>query len=483
MKQDKAKEKIPAKIVKALSRPPVVVVLGHVDHGKTTLLDYIRKTNLATKEIGQITQHIGAYQAMVGEERITFIDTPGHEAFEKMRSRGAKVADVAVLVVAADDGVMPQTKEAIQHIKSAKIPFVVALNKSDLPGVDLEKVKKRLLKENVLLEGYGGEVVALPISAKTGEGIKDLLEMIILIAEMTDLEGDPQGPLQAVVVESRLDAHRGPVASVLIKNGTLRVGDDVFTGEIKGHIRAMTNDQGVKLLKLGPGESAEIAGLETVPAVGEILSLGRPSKSMQKVTAPTIFLKKEEETKLNIILKTDVLGTLEAIINGLKSLPIKIIDSGTGDVSEGDIMLAKTTRALIVGFNVKASASAVKLAKTEKIIIKTYQIIYKLIEEIKEVIENLLRPVEEEIFGKAEIIAEFAVKQGKIAGVKVIQGRLAVGDQVTVLRNNNEISKTRIKSLKQQQAAVSKIELGKEGGALFEPALDFKIGDIVISPS
>ncbi|MBI4999782.1 translation initiation factor IF-2 [Candidatus Gottesmanbacteria bacterium] len=467
-------------------RPPIVVVLGHVDHGKTTLLDYIRKTNVAAREPGEITQHIGAYQVNVKTQNsnvktITFIDTPGHEAFAKMRSRGARVADLAVLVVAANDGVMPQTQEAIRHIKQAKIPMIVAINKIDLPGINLEKIKKQLVKEGVALEGYGGEVVVVPISAKTGEGIKDLLEMIILVSEMEKLEGDPQGPLQAIVIESKLDPRRGPVASLLIKNGTFHQGDEVVVEQTKGKVRAMIDERGERLKEAGPGTPVEILGLETVPQVGAVLTKEGVKKEEEEMVVKPSIEKRVEEAGLKIILKTDVLGTLEAIAVSLEKKKIEIISSGTGDITEGDVFLAKTTGAIIIGFNIKISPSVAKLAETEKVKIKTYQIIYELLEEITEVVEALLVPPKEEFLGKAEIIAEFAVKKGKIAGCKVVQGRLAVGDKIKILRGEEQIGQARIKFLKQQKEAIDKAELGEECGVLFEPLLDFAIGDIVIS--
>jgi len=479
MKKGKIKSKLS-------SRPPIVAVLGHVDHGKTTLLDYIRKTNVTAKEPGQITQHIGAYQAQLrtpnSEPRtITFIDTPGHEVFDKMRSRGAKVADLVVLVVAANDGVMPQTQEAIRHIKKAKCPMIVAINKIDLPGINLEKIKKQLSKEGVGLEGYGGEVVCLPISAKTGEGVDDLLEMISLIAEMEKLEADSKGPFQAVVIESKLDSRRGPVASVLVKNGTLRQGEKVVIENIEGKIRAMINDRGERLEQATPGTPIEILGLETVPPVGAILQKEGTEIKEKKETAISPVEKKSRQAGLKIILKTDVLGTLEAISTSLAKEEIEIIDSGTGDISDGDVLLAKTTGAIIIGFNVKISPTTSALAESEHVRVKTYQVIYELLEEVAEVVEALTAPPPEEFLGKAEIIAEFVAEKGKIAGCKVIQGRLALGDKAEILRKKEEIGKTKIKSLRQQKEVINKAELGEECGVLFEPSLDFAIGDIVLS--
>jgi len=459
-------------------RPPVVVILGHVDHGKSTLLDYIRKTNIVAQEPGQITQHIGAYQVSVDGKKITFIDTPGHEAFAKMRSRGAKVADLAILVVAADDGVMPQTKEAIKHIKQAKIPVIVAINKIDLPDINLDKIKKQLVNEGVLLEGYGGETVTVPISAKTGQGVSDLLEMVLLVSEMEKLEGDPTAPFQAVVIEAKLDRNRGPVASIIVKNGILHLGEKIFAEGIEGKVRAIINDRGERLSEVKPGDPAEILGLERIPPVGAILTQEPIKKEEKTETKEEI---KKEEGQLKIILKADVWGTLEAILTSLSQEKVEIISGSVGDINESDVLLAKTTRAIIIGFNVKVASVAATLAETEKVKIKVYQVIYELLEEIKEAIEAISQPMKEEFLGRAEIIAEFPFKKGKIAGCKIIDGRLAVGDRIKVLRGEKEVGLSRIKSLKQQKEAVSKVELGQECGVLFDPPLDFIIGDSVIS--
>lgn len=466
------------------TRPPIVVVLGHVNHGKTSLLDFIRKTNVAAQEPGEITQHIGAYQVTYQDKKITFIDTPGHEAFAKMRSRGAKVADLAVLVIAANDGIMPQTQEAIRHIKQAKIPMIVAINKIDLlkiRGVSreatLEKIKKQLVKEGVSLEGYGGDVTVVPISAKTGEGINDLLEMIILVSEMENLRADQEGPLEATVIESKLDRNRGPVATVLVKNGILGLGDEVVVEDVGGKIRVMINDRGKRIGQATPGTPIEVLGLEAVPQVGSILKRGGPKEKM--VSLPE--KRPTKEAKLKIILKTDVLGTLEAIAASLASKEVEVVSGRTGDISSADVLLAKTTESIVVGFNVRVLPEVAVLAETEQVKIKTYQIIYELLEEITEVIEALSKPPGEPVLGKAEIVAEFTVKKGKIAGCKVIQGRLALRDNVKVLRGEREIGLAKIKSLRQHKEAVSKVELGGECGVSLEPLLDFTVGDVIIS--
>ncbi len=493
------------------TRPPIVVVMGHVDHGKTTLLDYIRKTNVAAKEAGAITQHIGAYQVTVQQSSrateesrgiprknkdnrvdethtITFIDTPGHEAFEKMRGRGASVADLAVLVVAANDGVMPQTKEAIRHIKKTNIPVIVAINKTDLPEINIEKVKKQLAKEDILLEGYGGDVVSVPLSAKTGNGVGDLLEMILLISEMNKIEADPKAPVEAVVIESKLDPHKGALASVLVKNGTLRQGEEIFIEDKKAKVRAMINDHGVQVKEALPGTPVELSGLEKVPQVGMLITrdvripaVEAPKEKEQ--TLSDLATTAEEETKiLKIILKADVAGTLEAITANLKNQNIEILSSGTGDINDGDIILAKNTGAIVIGFNVKIPSPVAKIAETEKVKFKIYQIIYKLLEELDDVMKLLAEPVKEDILGKAEIIAEFPTEKGKIAGSKVLEGRIALGDRVRLVRDDKEVGQAKIKSLKYKKESINKAELGQECGLVLDPQLDFNIGDIVISP-
>ncbi|MFH0863504.1 MAG: translation initiation factor IF-2 [Candidatus Gottesmanbacteria bacterium] len=513
-----------------MTRPPIVVVLGHVDHGKTTLLDYIRKTDVAAGEAGAITQHIGAYQVTVepssrATERgrgippknkkkilrgirlssaevqaqddrvdeihtITFIDTPGHEAFAKMRSRGASVADIAILVVAANDGVMPQTKEAIRHIKQAKIPVIVAINKIDLPEIKLEKVKKQLVKEDILLEGYGGDVVSMPISAKTGKGVDELLEMIILIAEMEKISADPKSPFEAVVIESKMDPHRGPVASIIVKKGTLHQGDEIFIDNKKSKIRAMINDKAEQIKEALPSTPVEISGLEIVPEVGSIITsaigqIAEPEETEKIETTPVVDENtdaKEPPKIFKVMLKADVQGTLEAILASLNQGNLQIIKSDIGDINDSDILLARTTGAFVIGFNVKINPSVTKLAETERVKFKIYQIIYKLLEELSDVTTALAEPTKIEILGKAEIIAEFVNKKIRVAGAKVIEGRLALGDRIKVLRADKEIGQARIKSLRFKKESINKAELGQECGILLEPQLDFNVGDIVISP-
>lgn len=479
-------------------RPPIVAVLGHVDHGKTSLLDYIRKTRVAQKEAGGITQKIGAYQVTVepseeilrqaqddrvGETHtITFIDTPGHQAFSKMRSRGAKVADLVVLVVAADDGVMPQTLESLEHIRAAKVPFLVAINKIDLPGVDFEKVKKQLVDNGVKLEGHGGDVVCLSVSAKTGKGIKDLLEMILLLAEMTEIKADPQGPLEAVVIESKM-ARSGTVGTIIVKNGTLRIGDQIQIEKISTRVRGMMDENGKNQTLAIPGQPVEVWGFETLPPVGakveKVEELTKPEdlpRETEKIEIP-----KEAEGKLKIILRTDTLGSGEAV---KESLPenVFVVLSGVGDILESDILLARTIQANVVGFSVKASSEVQKLAETEKVKIKTYKIIYELLEDLeKEGLEKVIPSEDKEMLGKAVILREFNIAGTKIAGCRVLEGKINVADKIYLQRGEKEVGQTTISSMKHQKTDISEALTGEEFGAVLTLLLDFRVGDVLIS--
>ncbi|MBI4100585.1 GTP-binding protein [Candidatus Microgenomates bacterium] len=458
------------------SRPPVVVVMGHVDHGKTTLLDTIRRTKIAQKEVGQITQSIGAYQVEVGpvgkRKKITFIDTPGHEAFIKMRARGAKVTDLAILVVSADEGVKPQTKESIRHIQEAKVPMIVVLNKIDLPTANPERVKKQLAEEGILPEGLGGDVVCVNVSAKTGQGIEDLLEMILLVAEMAELKADFTGELKLAVVEAKLDKAKGPVATVIVQNGILRVGDMISLAGVKSKVRALIDDTGRRVAEAGPSQPVEILGLKQVPPVGEVSDFEQAGAS--KPTGD------EVEKKIRIILKADVAGSLEAVFN---SLPpgLEIINKGVGEISESDVLLAKTSRSIIIGFNLKLSANILKLAEVEGVKIKTFRLIYELLDELNKLITGAVKIISEEIMGKAKIIAQFPFEQETVAGCRVVEGRLARGDSVKILRLEEEIGRSKIRSLKHLKEEITKAEIGKECGVLLTSPLDFQTGDVLIS--
>ncbi len=483
-KHSSAAESRPA----ALTRPPIVVVLGHVDHGKTTLLDTIRKTNIAAGEHGGITQKIGAYQVTVGANKITFIDTPGHEAFSQMRGRGVKVADIAVLVVAANDSVMPQTVESIKIIQEAKIPYVVAINKVDLPEANVDKVIQDLLRHNVLLENYGGDVPFVKVSALKNEGIKDLLEILILIAEMSGIKGDINAPLEAVTIEARLDKKTGPVATLIVRNGKLFIGQKIYIGDTESKVRALINDVGQRINETLPGMPVEVQGVSAVPQVGAVVSAaqerlqGEALKGPPRQAAGTISKENNSEgQRLNLILKSDNLGSLEAITSKLPA-NINLLESVTGEIAEADILLAKSTGAIILGFNTKVSPVATKLAETEKVLVRTYRIIYELLDELNDAAAGVLEPLhKEEVLGTGKIVAEFPYEKMRIAGVKVADGRLARGDMVRVLRGENVTGESRIKSARVGKEEVSKIEAPRECGILLDPQIDFTPGDDIIA--
>lgn len=482
-----------------ISRAPIVTILGHVDHGKTTLLDFIRKSSVAAKEHGGITQHIGAYQIEVQSglstlplSLITFIDTPGHAAFEKMRSRGANVADIAVLVVAVDDGIMPQTMEAIKHIQLAKVPMILVINKVDLGGVNIkiqtDKIKKQLSDKGVLVEEYGGDVPVVLLSAKTGEGVDKLLEMILLVAQIHELKGDPSLPAQGVVIEANLDKFKGPVATLLIRNGTLKKGGEVLIGGVKGKIRGMFDSALKSVDQAGPSVPVEVLGLEAVPQVGAVLGELAEVKQAQEVKSLVDKLKQGESKTLKVIIKTDKQGSLEAIIASLDKFneERKIIDyiqSGTGDIGEENIKLAATVGAIVIGFNVKIASNAQKLAENEHVLIRTYNIIYELLDDVEEVVNTLLEVGQlEEVLGKAEIIAQFPYgKNERIAGCRMSEGVIAKGQRIRVVREGKLISEVKLKSLRKVKDEVNKVEKGNDCGMLFDPQIDFQTGDIVES--
>lgn len=474
------------------TRPPIVTILGHVDHGKTSLLDFIRKSNVASKEHGGITQHIGAYQVTYNDKLITFIDTPGHAAFEKMRSRGAKVADIAVLVVAADDGIMPQTVEAIKHIQESKSAMIVVVNKIDLPNIDLkvqlERIKKQLSDRGVLIEEYGGEVPIVTLSAKTGEGVDKLLENILLVAELNELKGDPSAAAAGVVIESSMDKFKGSVATLLVRNGTLKKGDQVLIGGIKGKIKGMLDSAGKSVDLAGPSMPVEVLGLEGVPAVGSVLGSELASKDSVAIKTLVEKLKEGESKTLKVIVKADKQGSLEAIEASLEKFnaedtTIEVILSGVSDISESDVKMASATHAIVVGFNVKVAPIASKLAENEGVLIRTYNIIYELLEELEEVIEGMVKPGQvEESLGKAQIIAEFPFGKGeRIAGCRVTDGTIAKGSKARVLRDGEIVGETKIKSLKKVKEEVNRIEKGSDCGIIFDPVVDFQTGDTVES--
>jgi translation initiation factor IF-2 len=465
------------------NRPPIVVVLGHVDHGKTTLLDAIRKTNVAAREAGGITQSIGAslvdLPAQAGtkdKKKITFIDTPGHAAFGKMRSRGAKVADIAILVVAQDDGVAPQTREALQIIKEAALPFVVAGTKADVTGTNPEVLKGQLEKEGVFFEGRGGQVPFVSVSAKAGTGISELLEIITLMADVAELKGDPKGTLEAVVIESGKDKV-GPAASVVVRNGSIKLGEVVYAEEGECKVRALFDDKGKSIKEVLPGFPAKVFGFTEVPPVGAVVSR-EPHLVIKEVPkAKGVFdLRRLKEDEIPVILKAGSAGSLEAVV---ASLPPKIIvvDSGVGDVASSDVINAKTGNAYIFAFETKIPTDIVKLAEAEKVRVERFEIIYELLQRM----EEILKKGKVEVVGRAEILASFPFNDKKIAGCKVLEGRISKGDALVLQRGTKEIGKAKAVSLKKQKLEVTSVGQSEEFGVLLDPQLDFAPGDVLLS--
>ncbi len=488
-------------------RAPVVTVMGHVNHGKTSLLDYIRHTNVVAGEAGGITQHTGAYQVEHNGKKITFIDTPGHEAFTAMRARGAQVTDIAVLVVAADDGVMPQTTEAIDHARAANVPIVVAINKIDMSSADVEAVKKQLADLGLTVEDWGGKTIAVPVSAKDGTGIETLLEMILLVAEMSDLRANPDRPAVGTVLEGKLDRSRGPTATLLVQNGTLSVGDNVVIGDIYGRIRAMFDDAGRKLKAASPSFPVVVLGLSDAPQPGDIFRVVSDEKTARAQAeeraeerrayeqAPRRALSLDEiyaqmqagtAKELNVILKADVQGTLETVANSLgelgdEELKVSIIHQGVGNITESDVSLAVASEAVVIGFNVQAEPAARSMAEVEGIQIRYYKVIYRLIDDIDKALKGLLEPVYEEvILGHAEVRASFrASKLGRVAGVYVEDGAVKRNAQVRVLRDSEVIYDGAINSLRRFTEDVNEVPEGLECGVGLDGFTDFVEGDIL----
>lgn len=466
------------------TRPPVVTVLGHVDHGKTTLLDTIRKTSIASREHGGITQRIGAYQieftTKEGKKKITFIDTPGHEAFAKMRSRGASVADIAILVVSGVDGVMPQTKEAIQHIQAAGIPLIIAVNKMDLPEASLEKVKRELADASVLVEGYGGDTVVVPISAKEGSGITELLDMIVLVSELKGFADVGAAPFSGVVIESKRDRRKGSLATVIVKSGKLHIGDQIVADHTHGKVRALLNSYGKSVAVAEPGDPIEVLGFSTVPPVGVLVATqsGKPERDIVEHRPPVTEVSPESSIKL--VIKADSVGTLEAV-ETLLPPDVSVVSSGVGDITESDVLFAKTATALIVGFGVQVSSTALKLAEFERVMIKTYTVIYELAREMADVVKAIKDGKLEEVLGQGEIMAQFPFDKERVAGTRVKDGRLARGDKIRIEREGSEIGRGKIKSIRQKKSEVNKVETGEECGVLSDSPLDFQTGDVIIS--
>ncbi|NMA86567.1 MAG: translation initiation factor IF-2 [Tissierellia bacterium] len=488
------------------SRPPVVTVMGHVDHGKTSLLDAIRKTHVTKQEAGGITQHIGASIVYINGEKITFLDTPGHEAFTSMRARGTQVTDLAILVVAADDGVMPQTVEAINHAKAANVPIIVAINKIDKPDANIDRIMQELTEYGLVPEDWGGDTIIVPVSALKNQGIDDLLEMILLLAAMQELKANPNRKAVGTVIEAQLDKGRGSVATVLVQKGTLKVGDMVVCGSASGRIRAMFDDKGKNVKKAGPSIPVAILGLSEVPNSGEMVYAVKDEKtaryyaekkkesvreeqlkSTHKVSLDDLFdqIQLGEVKELNIIIKTDVRGTIDAIEQSLQKLEheevkVNIIHGGVGGITESDIMLASASNAIIIGFNVRPTLNALDIAKEEKVDVRTYRVIYDAIEDIKSAIHGMLDPeFKEETIGRAQVRATFKVPTGMVAGIYVQDGKITRNSIVRLLRNDIVIHEGKISSLKRFKDDVREVVSGYEGGLGLENYNDIKEGDVI----
>jgi translation initiation factor IF-2 len=485
--------------------PPVVTIMGHVDHGKTSLLDTIRKTKVAAGEAGGITQHIGAYQVEVNGKKITFLDTPGHEAFTAMRARGAQGAHIAIIVVAADDGVMPQTREAIDHARAAKVPIIIALNKIDKANANPDHVKQQLADIGVVIEEYGGETVCVPVSARRGEGIDELLEYILLVAELQDIRANPNRLATGVIIEAKLEKNSGPQATVLVQQGTLKMGDNIVVGSISGKVRAMFNDRGKRIQKATPSTPVSLMGLPEVPQAGDRLEAvadERTAKQMAeqeaekrrdetmplgRVSLDTLYMQMQEGQvkELNVVLKSDVQGTSEAIKNALskvgeENLKVRLIREGIGNISETDIHLAAASGAIVIGFNVKVDGAAQRVAQKEAVDIRFYNVIYKLIDDIQAALVGMLEPTyREAIEGHAEVIQTFKAGKSIIAGCRVIDGKLTRSSQVRVKRKNEKVYEGKIASLRRGKDDVREVLTGYECGIVLEDFTEIEVGDIV----
>ena len=485
-------------------RPPVVTILGHVDHGKTTLLDTIRKTNVVDGEAGGITQHIGAYQVNYDNRQITFLDTPGHEAFTAMRARGAQVTDIAVLVVAADDGIMPQTEEAISHVKAAGVPIVVAINKVDRPEADPERVKRQLAERDLLIEEWGGDVIALPVSALTGDGVDNLLDNLAIVAEVSEFKANVGKTARAVVVEARIDRSRGTVATVLVQTGTLSVGDNIVIGSLRGRIRAMLTDSGQPVEVATPSQPVEILGIAGVPEAGDILEVTEDEKTArqlaeqrirqserQRAAGPTLEdvhtrIAAGEVKALNLIIKTDVQGTVEAVkgaLNGLNTdqTRVNIVHIASGAITESDVLLGLASQAIIIGFNTEPGQGATALANQEGVEIRHYNIIYHLLEDVERALTGLLEPVYRDVTdGHATVRAVFGVgRRMRVAGFYVNDGQISRGSTVHVLRGGQKLFEGNIASLKHFRDDVREVNVGFEGGLTLDGFNDYQEGDIL----
>ena len=492
---------------KMVSRPPIITIMGHVDHGKTTLLDTIRKTNVTSGEFGGITQHIGAYQVSVKGKKVTFLDTPGHEAFTAMRARGAQITDIVIIVVAADDGVMPQTKEAIDHAKAAGVPIVVAVNKIDKPGANIDRINSEMAENGVMPEEWGGETIFVPISAKTGEGVSDLLETVLLVAEMQELKANPDQLASGTVVEAKLDKGRGPVATLLVQRGTLKAGDSIVVGTCYGRIRKLTNDRGMEIKAAKPSMPVEIIGLNDVPRAGDVFMAYDTYKKAQEIASHRLekqILKERNQTsamsledlarkidqgemqEINILIKADVQGSAEALKASIEKLEVgnvrvSVIRSTVGTITESDIMLATASNAIIYGFNIRPNAAIRKKAEEEGVEIRLHNIIYKALEELESAMKGLLAPVYKEVvIGQAEVRQTYKVsKVGTVAGCMITYGIAKRDSKIRLIRDGIVVYTGQLGSLRRFDNDVKEVNTGFECGMTIANFNDIKIDDII----
>ncbi len=489
------------------SRPPVITILGHVDHGKTSLLDYIRETSVVEKEAGGITQHIGAYQINRDGSPITFLDTPGHAAFSAIRSRGARVTDIAVLVVAADDGIMPQTDEAINHAKAAEVPIVVAINKMDLPGAQPDVVKRQLSERNLLVEEWGGDIIAVPVSAQTGDGVDDLLENLTVLSEVMELKANPNRDAAGVVVEATLDRRRGPTATVLVQTGTLRISDHIVAGGAWGRVRAITDERGEAMTEIKPGSPGVVIGLNNTPEAGDILKVTANERSARQtatrhgqrvstgnldtvLTLDSVVKQIDagDVKELVLVVKADVQGSVEAVVSSVEEMSegdvkARVIHSGSGSVSDSDVQLASASGGIILAFNVGFEIGAERTAERLGVEVRNYQIIYRLLEDVEQALHGMLEPeFEEVVVGRAEVREIFAGRRGvRIAGCRVLDGRITRQGSVRVMREDEMMVETDIESLRHFRDEVNQATAGTECGIVLDSFNEYEEGDVIVA--
>ena len=489
------------------SRPPVITILGHVDHGKTSLLDYIRETSVVEKEAGGITQHIGAYQINRDGSPITFLDTPGHAAFSAIRSRGARVTDIAVLVVAADDGIMPQTDEAINHARAAEVPIVIAINKMDLPGAQPDVVKRQLSERDLLVEEWGGEIIAVPVSAQTGDGVDDLLENLTVLSEVMELKANPNRDAAGVIVEATLDRRRGPTATVLVQTGTLRVGDHIVAGGAWGRVRAITDERGEAMTEIKPGSPGVVIGLNNTPEAGDILKVTSNERAARQtatrngqrantgnldtvLTLDSVVKQIDagDVKELVLLVKADVQGSVEAVVSSVEEMSegdvkARVIHSGSGSVSDSDVQLAAASGGIILAFNVGFEIGAERSAERLGVEVRNYQIIYRLLEDVEQALHGMLEPeFEEVVVGRAEVREIFLGRRGvRIAGCRVLDGRITRQGSVRVMREEEVMAETDIESLRHFRDEVNQATAGTECGIMLDSYNEFEEGDVIVA--